>query len=414
MKKLYLFTTGFPYPAKSMETYLETECRYYDRFSEVHILSMGVRKNTLKDKREVPGKNIHVHPVVFANKAVYILNGVTALGDKNFYKEIKKLKKEGRLSAKRLIRLIIYISRSHYDAGTIIRALGLKKGEKIRDAILYSYRFEYQPYVMLLLKDYFDRPYITARAHRYDLYEELNSDGYIPAREVLLDECSSVCLISDHGREYLEKKFPKYRKKLYVSRLGTLDQGVASCDAEEPFRIVSCSNMVPVKRIDKIIRVLSKVTDHAIEWVHFGSGELEAEMKELAAKCLPDNIHVVWKGRVPNAEVLRYYKETPVYLFVNLSDSEGIPVSIMETMSFGIPCLATDVGGTGEIVLNEQTGFLVGEKDENEKVSNTLKKILDMPEDEYQKLRRNARKIWEECYNADRNYTELIEDLLSK
>ena len=45
-------------------------------------------------------------------------------------------------------------------------------------------------------------------------------------------------------------------------------------------------------------------------------------------------------------------------LFVNMSLSEGIPVSIMEAISFGIPIIATNVGGNAEIV-NDETGVLI-------------------------------------------------------
>lgn len=41
-----------------------------------------------------------------------------------------------------------------------------------------------------------------------------------------------------------------------------------------------------------------------------------------------------------------------------MSDSEGIPVSIMEAMSFGIPVIARNVGGMSEIV-NEENGLLL-------------------------------------------------------
>ena len=45
-------------------------------------------------------------------------------------------------------------------------------------------------------------------------------------------------------------------------------------------------------------------------------------------------------------------------MFINVSSTEGIPVSIMEAMSFGIPVIATAVGGTPEIVNNEN-GYLL-------------------------------------------------------
>ena len=45
MKRLFVFTSAFPFPAKSMETYLETECQYYDKFDEVILFALGGKKH---------------------------------------------------------------------------------------------------------------------------------------------------------------------------------------------------------------------------------------------------------------------------------------------------------------------------------------------------------------------------------
>ena len=53
-----------------------------------------------------------------------------------------------------------------------------------------------------------------------------------------------------------------------------------------------------------------------------------------------------------NSNGLHYGKDVykrqaqPYHVFLNVSSSEGVPVSIIEAMSFGIPCIATNVGGT--------------------------------------------------------------------
>ncbi|MFR4320263.1 MAG: glycosyltransferase [Blautia massiliensis (ex Durand et al. 2017)] len=44
---------------------------------------------------------------------------------------------------------------------------------------------------------------------------------------------------------------------------------------------------------------------------------------------------------------------------MNVSSSEGIPVSIMEATSFGIPGIATDAGGTKEIIRDKENGVLL-------------------------------------------------------
>lgn len=127
MKNLYLLTTGFPYPAKSMETYLETEVKFYDKFDTVKILAMGVRKNTVSMARDIDGKNIKIYPIIFSSILFYLLNGITALFDKNFYSELKKLSRRKLVSLHSIARLVIYISRSHSDCRKIVRILGLRQ-----------------------------------------------------------------------------------------------------------------------------------------------------------------------------------------------------------------------------------------------------------------------------------------------
>lgn len=414
MKNLYLFAAGFPFPAISMETYLETETQYYSVFDKVTVLSLGVRKKTINQRREIKAPRTKVYPIIFGTKLFYIVNGIVAFADMNFYKELVSLIKEHRFTLRRFIRLIIYVSRSHSDCRKIIRTLKLKKNNKVKDAVLYSYRFEYHPYVMCLLKKYFENPMMVSRAHRYDLYEERNSDSYIPLRKYLLDTLDRVYLISDDGKSYLAQKHPQYKGKLYVSRLGTLDRGIQKrCDTRKVFRIVSCSNAVPVKRVDLIINALSMISDLSIEWIHFGGGELLDKMKLQARDKLKNNITFCFKGKQENKDVLEYYATEPIDIFINLSESEGIPVSIMEAMSFGIPCIATDVGGTREIV-NKSNGFLLGDGYKIEEVADIIKKFATLPKNKIDEYRKNARDFWDENYNADKNYRKFVSELLEE
>lgn len=408
MKRLIFFTSVFPYPAKSMETYLETECQFYKHFDEVLLFSLGVRKSTLGQCRKLKADNVKIIPILFAPKWRYILNVYAALLDKRFYAEVKKLAREKRLNFKRLVRLLIYLSRSHYEA-KIVRDKLLDIDLKSSENIVYVYRFEYHPYVPILLKKELGNCPMVARAHRYDLYEERNSDGYIPLRECLLHELDKICLISEDGRRYLENKFPKFAHKLIVCRLGTSDYGIEVDVSRTKFHIVSCSNVVPVKRVEKIVDILAEM-DEIIEWTHFGAGEGFKAIKKYAQK-LPDNIEYHFRGQMDNQKLMEEYQKGSFNLFINLSESEGVPVSIMEAMSFGIPCVATNVGGIGEIVNNGINGFLVHAEFSNSEVVEEIKSVMAMPEIKYKELCSNARKTWDENYNADKNYKEFEEML---
>ena len=51
--------------------------------------------------------------------------------------------------------------------------------------------------------------------------------------------------------------------------------------------------------------------------------------------------------------ISKIIKENNFDLHINLSEYEGIPVTIMESMSLGIPVIATDVGGVSGLLQTE-------------------------------------------------------------
>ncbi|GLC89776.1 glycosyltransferase family 4 protein [Lysinibacillus piscis] len=62
-------------------------------------------------------------------------------------------------------------------------------------------------------------------------------------------------------------------------------------------------------------------------------------------------------------------------LFVLLSDWEGLPISIIEAMRAGLPIIATDVGGVGELVVDKSNGFLIAKHDK-EQLKTKLQQLL--------------------------------------
>lgn len=413
MKHLILLTNSFPYG--NWEPYLETEVQYYDSWEHIYIYSLQIRKEHRDKIRKLPSEKFKVFPVYFAPRYVYLLYTLKALSDHNLYREIIKLAKQRRISLKRIIKLFVYISRAHYEASKILKYMkesGLLQSQE--SGVIYSYRFEYQPYVGILIKKHLPNYKIVARGHGYDLYEERNSVSYIPLREYLLQNLDEVIMISDDGKDYLSKKYPQFKEKITVSRLGTIDYSVKETNSPQgEINLVSCSNVVPVKRIDMIVKALAEVKSVKVNWTHYGEGILLDEIKELCSRILPSNIKYNFRGFVPNKQVLEEYAEKQYHLFVNVSESEGVPVSIMEAMSFGIPCIATDVGGTNEIVTDGRNGILLEKDFKPKELSEWICKFAKMRENEYQFYRNNARLDWETKYCAEKNYKEFV-NFLSK
>jgi colanic acid/amylovoran biosynthesis glycosyltransferase len=146
--------------------------------------------------------------------------------------------------------------------------------------------------------------------------------------------------------------------------------------------------------------------------VHFGSGPLMREIDEYCTANLDNNIKRVFKGKTNNNDILNYYLDKQPDLFINLSKSEGVPLSIMEAMSCSIPVLATNVGGTSEIVSNKN-GVLLETNFNDKVVAKEIEKIYFQDEDTRDTLRAESFKTWRSLCNAEKNYNKFIDDYLT-
>jgi glycosyltransferase involved in cell wall biosynthesis len=112
---------------------------------------------------------------------------------------------------------------------------------------------------------------------------------------------------------------------------------------------------------------------------------------------------------IKNEEIIKFYQNNSVNLFISLSEAEGIPVSIMEAISFGIPILSTDVGGCKEIVA-EETGILIPLETEMNEVANIITEFKDSFKNTNE-FRKGVRKFWEEHFDAEKNYKSLFKQI---
>src|SRR5262249_13364920 len=155
--------------------------------------------------------------------------------------------------------------------------------------------------------------------------------------------------------------------KLQLSRLGVERRTARPTRAsDDPPLVASCSALIPLKRVHLIPETLAAVGT-PLRWVHFGDGP-ERSAVDAAAARFPDHVSWELRGHVAHEELIGFYERNAVDLFISLSASEGLPVTMMEAISFGTTLLSTDVGGVPEIV-RPATGRLVGVDDPAEVVA---------------------------------------------
>ena len=279
---------------------------------------------------------------------------------------------------------------------------------------VYSYWFFVTCRVGVYVKDYIKkrgvRSFLVSRAHGYDTYESANSLNYLPCRELLASNADRVFPCSADGYEHFKALLPSFADKFKTAYLGTSDNGTGSFS--NTFLILTCSRTVPLKRLDKLIDALALLKDSNAElyWTHIGDGSEQEKIKAFAKEKL-EFMNFEFLGQMSNKEVYSYYKNHPVNLFVNISSTEGLPVSIMEASSFGTPVLATDVGGTREIVIDGYNGFIINPDFETKELAEKISEFYYMPPEKYLQMRKNSRAHWEQNFNSDKNYTAFSDEL---
>ncbi|OFY18585.1 MAG: hypothetical protein A2W98_04965 [Bacteroidetes bacterium GWF2_33_38] len=311
----------------------------------------------------------------------------------------------------------------------VLSAVNLKKNiikiivdEKLSDkeTVFYSYWHDYKALSLALLKKYNNNLYCISRAHGWDVFMDRQNPPYLSLKKFVLKTLDKTLCIANVGqREFLKILGLEKSEKIGLSRLGKQNLRKLKIEGNKSeVLFCSCSILIPLKRVNLIIDILSELNVNNVRWVHFGEIDFPNEVFEKYKNKLYDyakmkisHIDFQFKGNVNNNEILDFYSENYVDLFINVSESEGIPVSIMEALSAGIPILATNVGGTNEIV-NSDNGFLI-EKDFNAKnIARIIERYLKSSDENKIKFRQNAYQFWKENYNAEKNYTKFVENIL--
>lgn len=410
-KILFLFTGNYPY--SNGETFIENEISILSAaFDQIVIVSNNL---TGEQTRTVPD-NIKLERMPYELSAIQKIYSLGGLFTATVWKELILTRNYYKLSLTKLI--VNTVLQSFYKSHLFKRRIGslINTYATEQDEVyLYGYWSNDSALGIARLHPSKRIKQRICRAHGWDVYFEANKAQYLPFRKFLLDTIDRQLFISDAGKDYYLRLFPNMRHKMAVARLGVNAQSCRSPDkSRERFVVVTCSNIIAIKRVHLVVEALSLIDTQQVEWHHFGDGPLSASVAESCAELLNNRANISYKmhGRVTNQAFLHFITHNPVHVFVNVSSSEGIPVSIMEAMSAGIPCIATAVGGTPELV-NKDNGILLEQNPQPQYITDALMTMISLNEKEYTSMKQKAFEIWENTYNADRNYRQFVQEYLN-
>lgn len=396
---LILFTFSFPFG--NSEQFLETEIEYISsQFSKVLLVPYSYDSNM--DSRALPDGVKCLTPLYNFSKFSYILKGIVNFSPITF--AIKEFFCKKVYTNRKWIRswLLSWLRIRWMLADKRLKAtLSCNK-----DALLYFYWGTGIADIIPFL----DNRKKIIRFHGADFYEESSlNNGYIPFRNKQLKSMDYGIFISKYGERYLREKYRDISFDAKIYPLGVKHIGKSMPETDGTLKIVTCSAMIPLKSIKTLVNAL-KSLQIAVTWTHFGDGPLKNDIQERIEK-LPANIKCNLMGLVPNREILNYYKNNPVDLFINTSLEEGIPMSIMEALSAGIPVYATDTGAITEL-LDKKAGkrLPVGIKPED--LAKEIMGFYDLSKTSKLKLRDGAFNCWKNKADSEIKYSEFSKFLL--
>lgn len=410
---LILLTNFFPYGRG--EEYVEAELPYLsEQFRKITIIpTMAEDSDTAS--RVVPPNCAVLVPSGPRTRTEKITAVTKALLRRDVSPLLTHLNSTGRPCRLSQWSYELYFEARCQDIARKVLAHGMDVQGSI---VWYSYWFYVTARVASILRER-TRPGtpLVSRGHGYDVNEAASPLGYLPQRELLLNEVDRLWLVSRTKANEYRRRYPTHAHKIATARLGSpsFTQG-GPIALQESRVVVSVSAIRPLKRIELIIDAVALLRRRGLDvtWVHFGSGAPDYVRK--VAQRAADRIGpgaFSFQGHVPNRDLHAWYAANPASVFVNVSTSEGVPVSIMEAMSYGLPVVATDVGGSAELLdgLSSHGSSVLPVDIDAEVLAGALSDVLLCPKAEYRRLSRRAYTSWERNWSAEVNYSRVAREL---
>lgn len=395
MNTLYLLTGQYPY-SQYVECFLEDEIEYLSKTFERVVI---VPTRGAETKRPTPSNCVTTEPI-FPSKVVFLLKGlfnkrtfITLMSD--FFRN-KVFASKNKFGV--WIKGVLVIN-------NLMNSKQIKQIETELDPsdVCYYYWGKWSNLLALFLEQ--DCHHVSRFHGAWDLWEE-EFDNYAPLRYELADKLDKSVFISRMGQDFFTNKYPAADTSF--NPLGSAEYGAKPTKTDSIVRIASCSTVYPLKRVDLIFQSVllyaKNNKDKQVEWTHMGGGPSFDELKALVAANPLDNLTTKLAGNLDHSQVIKYYQKNSYDAFINLSTNEGVPVSIMEAISFDVPVVATAVGGTPEIV-TEKSGRLVPSTPTADDVAQAISYVLNTD--------LNPRGYWLTSYSADKNYTDFANLLMS-
>ncbi|MGL4335868.1 MAG: glycosyltransferase family 4 protein [Turicibacter sp.] len=364
MKRKLLFLTS-SYPFGHGESFISPEISELKNYYDVNILPTYPRGEIKNNFDE----SVTFLPLIDLRM---LLSAISLLARKPilFYQLVKACISSGVIKS---LKNLILIPKAIY-----IFTEYLAKDEQY--AFIYCHWLSAPAQLALLLNILSGIEYGIS-AHRWDIIDNNNFSKKLAGAKFLR-------VISNGSLSLFNKVIlDEFKKKIYVIYMGVDIPHERLVDRKKvKMKCLTVGSLINVKGHRYLIDAFRIIKDRGIdcELILVGCGELEETLAEQVKNCkLDENVNFL--GQLDKNELKHLYSDPEINIFclpsIDLGNGlhEGIPVALMEAMSFGIPCVSTKTGSIRELICNEKYGILVEDKSP-EQLSLAITGIFSDPE----------------------------------
>ncbi|PLW93739.1 MAG: hypothetical protein C0591_14085 [Marinilabiliales bacterium] len=246
--------------------------------------------------------------------------------------------------------------------------------------------------------------------HGYDLHD-YESKFY----EDLFKSNYTYTVNSQYSKTKLEQLGAT--SKITIIPMGLSDvylKDIEISKTEKKITILTVARLVPVKGIEYGIRAIKIIIGQGYEvnyWI-IGEGELKNELQKLINKEDLDH-HILLLGAKTEEEVYETYKSTDIFMLPGISTNGGVQEAqglvIQEAQAMEIPVLVTDAGGMKEGMIDNETGYVVPQKNP-EAIANKLVRLIE-DESLRERFGKKGRDFVKENYDNRRLIKRLVSEV---
>ena len=238
----------------------------------------------------------------------------------------------------------------------------------------------YRKYALFLVAKYLFRKKVIYHMHgaMYHLFYA-NASHFVRGRiRHFVNSTDCLIVLSDWWRDYFSEHFQPQMIRIIPNIVRATSPPTLAKRAAGPVRFLFLGRIGERKGIYDLLKVLQTYRS-ALQGKYVlelgGDGETEKLQRLITQYELSESVKFI--GFVTGQQKNQQLQEADIYLLP--SHNEGLPISILEAMSFGLPIISTNVGGIPEVVVPDENGLLI-EPGDHAAIFAAIKFFTDHPD----------------------------------